>query len=116
MTNQQDILLVPFPFSDQSGKKVRPVLVLSNNNYNRFGEDIIVCAITPNLKQNRYSILIDEKNLETGKLYEKSSVKADSLLKVNKNLIIKNIGTLNKNTFQKVIDVLEEIFVLKKLC
>ena len=111
MTNQQDILLVPFPFSDQSGKKVRPVLVLSNNNYNRFGEDIIVCAITSNLKQNRYSIIIDGKNLETGKLYEKSSVKADSLLKVNKNLIIKNIGTLKKNTFQKVIDVLGEIFL-----
>ena len=110
MTNQQDILLVPFPFSDQSGKKVRPVLVLSNSNYNRFGEDVIVCAITSNLKQNRYSVIIDEKNLETGKLYEKSLIKADSLLKVNKNLIIKNIGALNKNTFQKVISILKNIF------
>ena len=110
MANQQEVLLVPFPFSDQSGKKVRPVLVLSNNNYNRSGEDVIVCAITSNLKQNRYSVIIDEKNLETGRLYEKSSVKIDGLLKINKNLIIKNIGTLNKNTFQKVISILENIF------
>ena len=112
MSNQRDILLVPFPFSDQSGKKVRPVLVLSNNNFNRFGEDIVVCAITSNLKQTRYSMIIDEKNLETGKLHEKSLVKVDSLLKVNKNLIIKNIGTLNKTTFQKVENILENIFTL----
>ena len=110
MSNQRDILLVPFPFSDQSGKKVRPVLVLSNNNFNRFGEDIVVCAITSNLKQTRYSTLIDETNLETGKLHEKSLVKVDSLLKVNKNLIIKNIGTLNKTTFQKVKNILRDIF------
>ena len=110
MSNQRDILLVPFPFSDQSGKKVRPVLVLSNNYYNKFGEDIVVCAITSNLKQTKYSIIIDEENLETGKFHEKSLIKVDSLLKINKNLIIKNIRTLNKATFQKVIRILEDIF------
>ena len=90
MTNQRDILLVPFPFSDQSGKKVRPVLVLSNNSYNRFGDDTIVCAITSNLKANKYSLIIDERNLENGKLYEKSCIKVDAVLKINKNLVIKN--------------------------
>jgi mRNA interferase MazF len=110
MVNQRDILLVPFPFSDQSGKKVRPVLVLSNNIYNRFGNDIIVCAITSSLKPIKYSFIIDEKSLEAGKLYEKSSIKVDTLLKINKSLIIKNIGTINKTAFQKIMAILEEIF------
>ena len=110
MTDQRDILLVPFPFSDQSGKKVRPVLVLSNNSYNRFGDDTIVCAITSNLKVNKYSLIIDERNLENGKLYEKSCIKVDTVLKINKNLVIKNIGMLNTPAFRKVIDILEGIF------
>jgi len=110
MTDQRDILLVPFPFSDQSGKKVRPVLVLSNNDYNKSGDDLIVCAITSNLKTNKYSIVIDEDNLEHGRLYQKSLIKADGLLKISKNLIIKNIGTIDKNTFQKVNNILDDIF------
>ena len=30
---QRDIVLLPFPFSDQSGFKVRPALVASNNTF-----------------------------------------------------------------------------------
>lgn len=40
---QRDIVLVPFPFSDLSTPKVRPVLVLSNDAYNRRTEDLLVC-------------------------------------------------------------------------
>ena len=105
MINQRDILLVPFPFSDQSGKKVRPVLVLSNREYNNSSQDIIVCAITSNLKQNRYSIYIEQKNMESGILHQKSSIKVDTLLKINKNLAIKNIGTLNKATLQNAVKI-----------
>ena len=110
MINQRDLLLVPFPFSDQSGKKVRLVLVLSNNIYNKFGSDVVVCAITSNLKINNYTGVIDERDLQNGRLYEKSAIKVDSLLKINKSLIIKCIGVLNKATFQKVISILKDIF------
>ena len=110
MINQRDLLLVPFPFSDQSGKKVRLVLVLSNNIYNKFGSDVVVCAITSNLKINNYTGVIDERDLQNGRLYEKSAIKVDSLLKINKSLIIKRIGVLNKAMFQKVVSILNDIF------
>ena len=110
MIKQRDILLVPFPFSDQSGSKVRPVLVLSNDNYNKSGEDLIVCAITSNLKQTDYSILINSKNLEKGILYQKSSIKIDGILKINKSLVIKNIGTMNKSTFKEVVEIFNSVF------
>lgn len=38
-----DVLLARFPFTDLSGDKRRPVLVLSADND---GDDIVVCAIT----------------------------------------------------------------------
>ena len=40
-----DVVLVPFPFRDQSAAKVRPALVVSGMAYNA-GGDVIVAAIT----------------------------------------------------------------------
>ena len=53
MIKRGDIILVPFPFSDQSGQKVRPVLVVSNDHYNNSCDDLIVCGITSRLITSR---------------------------------------------------------------
>ena len=42
MYNQDDILLVPLPLTELSTQKKRPVLVLSNDDYNNTTEDVIV--------------------------------------------------------------------------
>ena len=110
MIKQRAILLVPFPFSDQNGNKVRPVLVLSNDEYNKFSEDVLVCAITSNLKTGKNSIIISQNDMKDGTLYQKSCIKTDSMLKISKNLVIKNIGVLNKATFYKVIERIKDIF------
>ena len=110
MTEQRDILLVPFPFSDQSGKKVRPVLILSCDDYNNQQSDLLVCAITSKPGHNRYILKINNSNLEEGKLFVESYIRADSILKINKELIIKNIGKLNKENFNKIKLVLKKIF------
>jgi len=33
--NQKEIVLLPFPFSDLEGTRVRPALVISNNELNK---------------------------------------------------------------------------------
>ena len=35
--NQRDLLLVPIPFSDLTSHKIRPVVMLSKERYNRDG-------------------------------------------------------------------------------
>ncbi len=40
-----DILLVPFPFTDQSAAKRRPAVVVSAERYNREHADLIIMAI-----------------------------------------------------------------------
>jgi len=62
MIEQRDLLLVPFPFSDQSGKKVRHVIVISNNEFNEQSEDIIVVGVTSNLSKNKYTVKLDNKD------------------------------------------------------
>lgn len=44
-----DVVLVPFPFSDLSGIKNRPALVVSDDKYNAATNDVIVAQITGNV-------------------------------------------------------------------
>ncbi len=106
---QRDIILVPFPFSDQSGQKVRPALVISNDKYNSASDDVIVCAMTTNIRPSKYLILLDSSSLESGILHEKCAVKAESLLKIQKPLILKTIGTVNMRTLAAVINAVKEL-------
>jgi mRNA interferase MazF len=43
---QGDIVLVPVPFTDLTAQKRRPVIVVSNNSYNRESDDIVVVSLT----------------------------------------------------------------------
>jgi mRNA interferase MazF len=45
-----DVVLVPFPFSDQSGTKKRPAVVISNQAYNNHRRDILIMAITSHVR------------------------------------------------------------------
>jgi mRNA interferase MazF len=106
MIEQKDLLLVPFPFSDQSGKKVRPVIVISNNAFNKYSEDILVIGITSNILKDNYTINLTNNNLEEGKLFTDCVIKVENLLRLDKELIIKKIGKINKETLKNIIDKL----------
>src|SRR3989338_8723321 len=103
MFEQGEIIVVPFPFSDLSSIKQRPVLVLSKDNYNNNSDDIITCGITSNLKDTLYSILIDNNNLEKGSLPKQSRIKIDKLFTIEKNIVKKKIGKLNNITMEKLL-------------
>lgn len=44
-----DIVLVDFVFSDESGMKLRPALIVSSERYHRARQDVITAAITTNV-------------------------------------------------------------------
>jgi mRNA interferase MazF len=46
-----DVVLVPFPFTDQSGTKKRPAVVVSSSRYNASRRDIVIMAITSQIRQ-----------------------------------------------------------------
>ena len=45
-----DVVLVPFPFTDQSGTKKRPAVVVSSHGYNLNRRDIVIMAITSQVR------------------------------------------------------------------
>ena len=109
MIEQRDILLVPFPFSDQSGRKVRPVIVVSNKEFNEHSEDLLVVGITSNISKDKYTLSLNNKDLEEGKLFSVCCIKTENILKVDKELIIKKIGKINKEKLKEFIKKIIEI-------
>ena len=45
-----DVVLVPFPFTDQSSTKKRPAVVVSGRSYNSSRRDIVIMAITSQVR------------------------------------------------------------------
>ena len=109
MIKQRDLLIVPFPFSDQSGRKVRPVIVISNNLFNNYSEDVIVIGVTSNVKKERYALTLLSNDLEEGKLFTSCMIKVENILRLEKGLIIKKIGKISEQKLQEVFPILDTI-------
>ena len=49
-----DVVLVPFPFTDLTASKKRPAVVASSGAYNRQRPDIILMAVTSQVRSSAY--------------------------------------------------------------
>ena len=102
-----DVLLIPFPFTDLSGTKTRPVVVLG-----KVKDDIIVAFIsseTANPLPSDILLIADNEN----------GLKRDSLLKVHKlatlhkKLALGLLGSLNITRQSQIKDALSELLNLQ---
>ncbi len=109
MIEQKDLLLIPFPFSDQRGRKVRPVVVISNNEFNINSDDVLVAGVTSNISKDKYTIILTNKDLDEGKLSIPCCIKAENILKIDKSIIIKKIGRIKKDRLDLIRKIISEI-------
>ena len=93
-----------FPYSDLTGMKLRPALILSNKKANS-EDDRICCLITSN--PNAKGISITQKEMDSGELHFNSLIKPQRIFTIHKAVIQKRIATLNQNTFRQVIQMVE---------
>lgn len=88
-----DIVLVPFPFTDQSTTKKRPAVIVSSREYHNGRPDHIIMAITSRLHQVDKlgeEILVDWQ--AAGLL--KPSVFKPILATIENTLILRKLGQL----------------------
>ena len=111
--NQQNLVLMKFPFSNQEESKIRPGIIISNNEYNDKKQDVLVCAITSNLTYEEYSILIENKDLLNGSILIKSKIRADKILLIEKKLIIKVLAKLNDEVFDSLVEKI--VTIIKRI-
>jgi mRNA interferase MazF len=89
-----DLLLVPFPFSNLKATKTRPVVVLSSTAYNAASSDLLVAAMTSNLDNTPYSVLVTGRDVADGVLAADSRVKVNKIATLDKGLVRKRIARL----------------------
>ncbi len=113
MPEQGDIVLIPIPFTDLSSQKRRPVVVISNNAYNRRTADIVVVAMTSNPEAVDYSFTIASSDLETGTLNRPGKVRVDKIYTLSQSIVVKTFGQVNGATLDRIRKTLQDLVAKK---
>jgi mRNA interferase MazF len=103
-----DIVIINFPFSDLSGAKRRPALVVADLK----GDDVILCQITGVARKDGYSILLDEKDYVEGKLSSSSVVRPNRVFTANESIIRYKACSISNGKCEEAIDKLVEVLKL----
>ncbi len=107
---QKELVLLPYPFTDQEGSKVRPAIIISNDNFNKKCQDCVMVPLTTVIKDEPYSIIINQDDLSSGKLIKPSRIRIDKIFTINKNLIMMQIGKIDDKTFLKIKSEVYKVF------
>lgn len=99
-----DIVLIPFPFTDLTGSKLRPALILAQTN-----TDITVAFITTQLKwQEPTDILLQPSG--TNGIKKDSIVRSNKIATIDSTLVIGKIGAINSDQIKELHLKLKTIF------
>lgn len=103
-------MLVPFPFTDLSGRKRRPALVVSPPQFHE--EDLILCAITSQIPQklSEWEVTLKAEDMIEEKLPKQSIVKTGKLFTMHRELIAGQFGAVKEYKLQEVLGKLQTLF------
>ena len=106
-----DIILVPFPFTDQSTIKKRPAVVVSSEEYNSGRPDLIIMALTSRLHQVDK---LGEKLVSDwqGAGLLKPSVFKPILATIENALVLRQLGNLQEDDCHSLVLILQDILGL----
>ncbi|HCC83509.1 TPA: hypothetical protein DEP96_01515 [Candidatus Uhrbacteria bacterium] len=104
-----DIVLIPFPFSDLSGHKVRPGLVLYEQ---KGGEDFIVVFISSVKQAKLGNFDVRIKASQTNGLKADSFIRTDKIATLQKKIVLGELGKLETTAYKLVKDKLRKILAI----
>ncbi len=93
------IVLVRFPFSDLSGTKLRPAVVLADVGRG----DCILCQVTSQPYGDHGAVTLEPGSFATGSLRAVSFARPGKLFTANQDLIVTEVATLKPDVLQRVV-------------
>src|SRR3989339_110203 len=84
------IVVIPFPFSDLSGSKKRPAMVLAE----LAGDDVLLCQITSQPSRDSLAVPISHLDFLKGSLPVASYIRSTRIFTADKNIIIRTAGVV----------------------
>ena len=105
---------VPMPTSELKELKLRPGLIVSKDLNNKRLDDLIIAICTSNISRSQEptQYLIEGDEIVRAGIKVPSVVKCESLLTINKSMIIKVLGTLSDNGIRRVNECLKDALEL----
>jgi len=103
-----DVVVVPFPFSDLTGHKRRPALVVASLP----GDDLIVCQITSQYKSDSWALPLAKSDFAAGQLPVESFIRPNKIFTASQSLILYAAGHLSK---AKVNDITSAVIKIISL-
>lgn len=103
-----DTVLVPFPFTDQTTTKKRPAIVVSSDSYNASRPDLILMAVTSQIRGGTTIgevVITDWK--KAGLL--KPSVIKPVITTIERGLVLRRLGKLEERDSIALRDALRMI-------
>lgn len=100
-----DVVLVPFPFTDQSGVKKRPAIIVNSANYSILRPDVIVLAATSRLKAPPTELEHVVRDWKTSG-FPKASMLKPVILTVEQQLLLTKLGMLSEFDRQGALRVI----------
>ena len=88
-----DVVLVPFAFTDQTGAKKRPAVIVSSDTYHQHRRDLIIMAVTSQIRPVAVFGEVTITAWEKAGLIQPSVTKP-ILTTIEKGLVIRKLGQL----------------------
>ena len=102
------IVLVPFPFTDQSGSKKRPAVIVSSATYNKARRDVVIMPATSQLKPSGTFGEVIVQDWQAASLLKPSAIKP-VFATIEQTLILKRLGQLSSSDQSALRVVITEI-------
>ena len=109
---QGDVVTADIVYSQQFGFKRRPVLVISNTNYNKTSADLIVISISSTQPKSKYDLKLGNSDLAEGELRAESKIIVDFPTTIEKTLIPQKIGKISAQKLREVKQKIKELYEL----
>jgi len=94
-----EVVVIPFPFSDLSGSKRRPALVIADWG----GDDVMLCQITSKAKHDGVEVQLTNADLAHGRLPVESNIRPNKIFTADKRVILSVVGLVSDTKYKEVV-------------
>lgn len=88
-----DVVLLKFPFSDLTGAKLRPAVILAEVGRH----EIIACQITSKRKSDAATVELSSRSFEVGGLRIVGFVRPTKLSTAHENIVVRRVARLKQD-------------------
>src|SRR6266436_9838 len=101
-----EVVVLPFPQTDLQAGKRRPALVVANLP----GDDLILCQITSQSRNDGFSISLLIADFERGRLVKDSFIRPNRLFTVEQSVILYAAGKVKDSKLREAHAKIRDLF------